>query len=205
MSLPTTHIDRYLLNRITLGDKDAFAELYYTFERHVYTAALKITRSEAQAEEVVQDVFLQTWLKREQIEQVEDIRSWLFIIARNRSYEFLRRLAYQRKYQLHSAENSPPYTDAGSIENPLQEKQLQELVEEAVCSLPERQREVYRMIREKGMSREEVARALGIEPNTVKASLSRALRTVRAYCVARLDLPSCLVVAAVYKYISPNT
>lgn len=187
-----TYNERELLDAVARGDKTAFTELFHAYQKNVYTAALSIMRSEELAEDIVQDTFLKIWLKRASLSNVKDFRAYLFITARNFSLEMLRRIAYERRTREIAVAAAPAFLDP-LLNDPMQGQRYQKLLEKALERLPERQRQVYQLMKNEGLKREAVARKLGIDPNTVKAHLTKAMRTIRAYCLANMEVPVCLV------------
>lgn len=179
------------MRAIAGGDKEAFADLFYQYEKNVFTAAVQITRSEALAEEIVQDSFLKIWLKREDLTNINDFKSYLFVIARNFSLQVLRRTAYERRYSSHIADTTPAFVDP-VYENPLLAERYRQLEREAVQMLPERQRQAYQLVKMDLMKREEAAAQMQVDVNTIKVHLTKAMRAVRAYCLARMDVPVCI-------------
>ena len=73
------NIDKTLLLRIAEGDEAAFTQVFNIFKNKIFTVAYKLTESQTLAEEIVQDVFLKIWLKRDKLAEVNDFSSYLFI------------------------------------------------------------------------------------------------------------------------------
>lgn len=194
MSSAHSHISSIpvdLLLRAAAGEQEAFTQIFHTHRDKVYTVALSITHNGSQAEELVQDVFLKLWLKREALANVKDFDAYLFIMTRNFALQALRKLALDRKAYAAFSENSLPLL---TRDEEVEERQLQALVEEAVRMLPPRQAQAWRLLKEEGMKREAAAALLGISPNTLKEHLAQASRHIRAFVSARMDLPIWLLV-----------
>jgi len=66
-------------------------------------------------------------------------------------------------------------------------------LEKALYTLPPQQNKVYRLIKERGMKKEEVASQLNLSTETVKAHLSKAMKSIRAYYLAHMDHPAILI------------
>jgi RNA polymerase sigma-70 factor (ECF subfamily) len=71
----------------------------------------------------------------------------------------------------------------------------------AVSHLPAQQKEVYRLIKQQGLKRSEAARQLGIKPNTVKAHLSSAIRSIREFCTSHLDYHTIIILSVSGYYL----
>ncbi|WEK33635.1 MAG: RNA polymerase sigma-70 factor [Candidatus Pseudobacter hemicellulosilyticus] len=181
-----------MLQQIAAGDQAAFALLFDQHHARTHQIAYAITRSEAAAEELVQDIFLKLWLRRAELQQVQDFDAYLFIVTRNESLTALKRML-RRREQLRSLLLSGETLD-NSADGRILEKDFERFLEAAIRKLPAQQQQVYRLSREKGLSRDEIADLLSLSPNTVKTHLSQALKSVRAYCVANIDSPAMLVI-----------
>ena len=161
------------------GDETAFRNLFDTYWEHLYSVALMLTKSEALAEDIVQEIFLKIWNKREELPEVEKPDSYLFIIARNHIYNVLKQQQREEQYNKHIFD-----WFEGAKENPESEllfKESAELLNKAVANLSTQQRAVYKLAREQGLSYNEVAAQLNISTNTVKNHLAIALKYIREY------------------------
>ena len=138
---------------ISQGDEAAFTKIFTSYRNKIYTVAFKLTASQENAEEIVQDVFLKVWTKRALLPEVEDFDSWIFIITRNTVYSFLRSKA--------AREISAPLTEpellglAEEADTVLKEKEFQKILKEAVDKLPPQQRNVYLLSKEGHLSYED--------------------------------------------------
>src|SRR5215813_13799730 len=91
--------EKILLMRIAAGAQDAFATIYARYHEKIYALSYHLTRSEVAAEEIVQDVFLKVWMQKEALPEVRDFESWLFILARNYIYTWLKASARLQVYE----------------------------------------------------------------------------------------------------------
>jgi RNA polymerase sigma-70 factor (family 1) len=176
--------EKELLMKIAKGDENAFSLLFNKYQQKIYALAYHLTESTHHAEEIVQDVFLKIWLKQTQLVQINNFESYLFIIARNHIYSSLRVLSREKTFNneldLRIADHE------NSLDTLIDYKELTSLIHDAANSLPEQQYEVYRLSKEEGKTREQIAGVLKISPETVKVHLSRAMRTIRAHVIARM-------------------
>jgi RNA polymerase sigma-19 factor, ECF subfamily len=179
------HTERELLVLVEQGDQDAFRQLFIAWRPRLYTAAMKILGTPELAEDVCQDTFLQVWLKRHTLNSIDNFSGWLFIIARNKMYDAVKRAAKNKTGRLDFSQQlstHPTEDDHG-----LFARQLQQILHQAIARLPERQRLAYQLIKQEGLSREQAAQRMNISPETVKTHLENAMRNIRAYCLSRID------------------
>jgi RNA polymerase sigma-70 factor (ECF subfamily) len=87
-----------LLAKIAEGDQRAFKIVYDRYRPQVYTFSLKYLKSTVQAEEVVQEIFLKIWRLKERLLEINDIESFILTIARNKSFDLLRKMKLEAKY-----------------------------------------------------------------------------------------------------------
>jgi RNA polymerase sigma-70 factor (family 1) len=183
-----------ILRQIATGSEAAFTALFSHYRGRVEAIAFTLTHSETLAEELLQDIFLRIWLKRADLATINDFQSYLFITTRNQAYSTLKREAARRKANQNAAATidlSDPATDHKLLQN-----DFGRLLEQAITRLPPQQRQAYRLSREQGLSRDEIAATLGLSPNTVKSHISQALKNIRAFCIARLDPLSIIILTA---------
>jgi RNA polymerase sigma-70 factor (family 1) len=187
------HNEKELLERVATGEEQAFTLLFKHYRNKIYSIALKITNSEPIAEEILLDVFLKVWLKKEQLPALEHFSAWLFTITRNQVFSALKQMAVRRNAEdvvrLH--EDKPEHISA---EASLTDKEYQALLHQAILQLSPQQLKVYTLIKDKGLKREEAAQALNLSPETVKRHLSEAMHVIRGYCMARLDAYVVLII-----------
>lgn len=173
MLADASHNSDCLLRQVATGDEAAFRKLFYLHWDNVYSVAFTLTRSQVIAEEIVQDVFLKIWLKREQLTAVGNFDNYLFIIARNHIYNQLRKKA--------GAAPLPEQEEDHSPEQVLLLKETGQIVQEAVQQLPQQQRMVFELSRNEGLDHASIAHRLGVSRLTVKSHMNKALHAIRSH------------------------
>jgi RNA polymerase sigma-70 factor (ECF subfamily) len=168
--------ERELLERIRHGDEDAFDALFRTHYGSLVGMAEGMLRSRAIAEEVVQDVMLELWRRRQSLQIEESLRAYLFRATRNRALNHLRHGRVERMGEPHAvgAIAAPATAPAALVE-----EEIDIALREAVAVLPDRCREVFELSRVHGLRYSEIAGTLGISVKTVEAQMGKALRTLR--------------------------
>jgi len=193
MAVQNAYNENELLKAVADGDEQAFTEIFHHFRNKVYSIAYKITGAGPVSEEILLDVFLKVWLKREELPRVKHFSAWLFTITRNRVFSTLKQMALRKE-----AETSL-YPDDYLLQsaNPntlLLEKEYQQVLQQAVSKLSPQQRKVYNLIKERGLKREEAAEELNLSPETVKRHLSEAMYVIRAHCLSHLGVYAVLLI-----------
>lgn len=185
MAAKVLYDERELLIRIADDDETAFRNLFHQYWDNIYQVSLMLTKSPDLAEDMVQEIFLKIWLKRKSLPNVENFSGYLFITARNHILDELRKRVKDISFSetlIEYFQQSP-----GTPEQHLLHKESTALLQKAVESLPDQQKKIYQLIREKGLSREEIAELLGISKNTVRNNMARALQSLRQYLQQHSD------------------
>lgn len=165
-----------LLARLRQADEAAFDLIFRQWYASLVRASETIVRSQAVAEEIVQDVMLELWKRREQLAEDSSPQAYLFQSARNRSLNHVRHEKVAR-------EGEPYATRAEAIDSTahssMVEDEMATAVRRAVAALPDRCREVFELSRTHGLKYSEIATTLGISVKTVEAQMGKALRVLR--------------------------
>lgn len=179
MKLKTLLDENELLARIASGDERAFREVFDHYQQYVFTFAQKITRSDTDAEEIVQDIFLKVWFGRDQLLNVENFGAYLNRLVRNHAFNLLRHEAIVSKVkaeiELNSSEN-----DLGT-QQALDYNETKKILDLVVGRLPEQQRRVYTLCHIEGLKYDEAAAQLNISVDTVHYHMKLALSKIREH------------------------
>lgn len=171
--------DKELLTKLKEGDELAFVKIYNQYRNKVYNYAYQLSKSADTAEEIVQEVFIRIWQKREQINTDFSFQGYIKKITLNHVLNHLKKISREKALQeevfLHIEGNT------SRAEDKLLEKELRKVYEEAIDSLPAQKKLIYQMVRTEELSHEEIAVKLSISKNTVKNHMVEASKFVREY------------------------
>ncbi len=169
--------DTEITDLLKFGDQVAFTEIYNRFKGLLYIYACKITGDEDIAEDLVQDIFIYVWDKRETINFTTSISSYLYSAVRYRFFD----LVDKQKVRADYVQALQLFIDQGEYltDNYILEKELAATIEKEVSNLPAKMRAVFLLSRNKNMSNKEIAVQLDISEKTVKNQLSTALKTLK--------------------------
>lgn len=168
--------DSELLERLRRGDTSAFDTIFRTWYGPLVGTAERMLRDRAVAEELVQDVMLELWRRRETLAADGSAQAYLFQATRNRVLNHLRHLRIEQRSEpeIRGESSSSPRADSALVH-----EELDVAVQKAVQALPDRCREVFELSRVHGLKYAEIAKTLGISVKTVEAQMGKALRTLR--------------------------
>ena len=158
-------------------DKPAFEELFRSFFPGLVLFAQKYLPDQDTAKEIVHNVFLNLWEKRENVDTSSSLKSYLFTSVYNRCLNHIRDQKKFDKDETHFQRLDS--TDFANATDRLEEQELEERIYDALQALPEKCREVFTLNRFEGLKYAEIAEKLGISVKTVEAQMSKALRILR--------------------------
>ncbi len=169
------YAEEQILRQLKQKDKSAFEVLFRTHYEAIVGFVNKYLGNKAEAEEVVQDVFLQFWQKADDINIQISLKSYLYQAARNRSLNIIKHRSVERKYSDHLVNNIDFFHEG----NHLEMEELQDRIQTAIDTLPEKCREVFILSRFEEKKYKEIADELGISIKTVENQMGKALRVMR--------------------------
>jgi len=191
--MPTDNCENNLLLQIATGDQLAFRKLFVQYHQHLGNYIFRITNSAELAEEIVQDVFMKIWIKRETLAAVRNFKAYLFVISKNQALNCLRKIVKERSLKT-SLENI-----LSSEEEDQDLSEYYRLVDEAINLLPPQQQRVYLLSRHERLKYLEISDEMNISSETVKKYLKIANSSIIAY--VRANLESALLLLILHKYL----
>lgn len=158
--------------------KKKFERFFILTYPKVKAFAWKLLRSEEDAEDIAQDIFVKLWDHSEIWENKETWDSYIYTMARNQIYNFLKHQSVELSYQEKlSQEDSPAYEF--DIYDKLYAKELQLLIKLTLDNMPEQRRKVFSMSRHNDMSNQEIADKLQLSIRTVERHIYLALQELK--------------------------
>lgn len=167
--------EQQLLHRLAQGDETALAAIYQQHWQSLFLSAYSVLKDRKQCEDIIQDIFLQLWLRRADLQIRESLKAYLATATRYQVFRYLRKAA-EKKQVLHRLPAEPAIQET---EQALLQKDIRHRIEAVVAVLPDKCRQIYRMSREEYLSHKEIAAQLQISTKTVENQLTIALRRLR--------------------------
>ncbi len=176
-SIPTPP-EGELLALVAEGNEPAFRRLVDRYWAKVYGNTMALVKSAPVAEELTQDIFLKIWKGREKLGQVENFRTYIFVVGRHQVISAMRR-------KMDPSPSGEPDDDALELrlvpDRQLELKETEAVIREAVAKLTPKQKLVFEMSRMEGLTHEQIATRLGLSKETVKGHMVLALNFLRNY------------------------
>jgi len=171
------HTEKELVKKLTDGDSFAFEVLFYKYRNKIKGFALKIVPAQIDPEEIVQEVFVRVWLKKDAIDPEKDFQSYLFSIAKHLVLDHLKS-AVNRKLYFVGEHFQQDLLEEEALEASISEE-TEEKLQKLINEIPERRREIFRLSRFEGLSYKQIAERLNISENTVDSQIRNALAFLR--------------------------
>ncbi|HRN55479.1 MAG TPA: RNA polymerase sigma-70 factor [Agriterribacter sp.] len=185
-------IDDALFERLARGEEEAFGRIVHTIYKKLFSFTVSLVRSEAEADDIMQEVFLKIWQHRTSFATIENPMGWIYTVVANTTSNFLRtKLRHELRNKVY--QNRSVVT--AGMEEQLDANFTQSLIDEAVNKLPAKRKQVFLLSRREGLSRKEIATRLNVSENTVRNQLVESLQFVREYLIQRggLTIPAILI------------
>lgn len=158
-------------------DRDLFQEFYEEHKKSVFAIVNLRIPDLDDAKDVVQEIFMELWLKRDMLSDVRDIKPYLYVTSRNHVISAIRRKNIQLKNEtlLLDGLNTLDH----SAEEGTMAKELFQQINDIVGKLPETTRQCYILSKNEGKRNGEIADLLNISEKTVRNNISEALKRLR--------------------------
>jgi RNA polymerase sigma-70 factor (ECF subfamily) len=184
---PGQPTDQEWIQGLRADDPRALRSLMCSYWAPLVGFAGRILSGTSDPQDVVQGVFVRLWARREDLGEEGSLRAFLYTMVRNASLDELRKAGRRSRAESDPLPSSaPPVTPYEDVQG----AELQRAAVAAVHRLPVKRQEVFRLIREEGMSYQEAAQVLGLSPQTVANHMSLALADLRVALKPFLPGPS---------------
>jgi len=156
-------------------DLKAFEQLFHTLNTKLIKFCIFYIRQKEAAEDIVSEVFIRCWESRQNLSEVVNPETYLFVAVKNQSLNYIKKYS---SIHLVQAEDSDEleFVDTYNPEREMELKELHFILDKAISSLPQQAGLVFRLIKEDGLRYKEVAEILNISPRTVQTQLFRAIK-----------------------------
>lgn len=166
-----------LIASLQRGSVNAFEILFENYSQKLYRFSFSYLKSEAEAEDVVQEVFLKIWQNRSSLKTETSFQSYLFTIAFHAIQKSFNKKTQQQKFRLDlfeflAAENS-------SLEEQLNFETLMARLDQLIEQLPTRRKEIFFKRKKEGKSIQNIALEMGISEKTVENQITEAMNSLR--------------------------
>jgi len=163
--------------RIANDDQLAYRELFIQFYNKLSRFVMGFTKSKELTDEIVSDVFINIWRRRKNMEEIKNLKLYLYISAKNITFNYLKKLHRENLADLDMVEIEPqdPFSDPGAA---MITREMNLKLRSAINDLPPRCKLIFTLLKEDGLSYKQTAQLLNISESTVENQLSIALKKI---------------------------
>ncbi len=162
------------------GNEMMLGELYKVFHNKLRHFSRTLTRSEQIAEEVVDDIFVKLWTRRDKIKEIENLTVYLYIAVKNQSLNALSRKAKELVSEPFDSIEIELKHSGRNADELMITKEMFHRMQKAVDDLPPRCKMIFKLVREDGLKYKEVAQILNIAVNTIDVQMAIAVKRICA-------------------------
>lgn len=178
--------DKRILELLKRDDERALDEIFHLYFNRLYHFSVEFVKNKEEAREIVQDAMMRFWQRRNYLKDDTGILSYLLIIVRNLSLNYLRQYKKHGKFIISGkdVENELSFNYevlADPVWNELLAKETTLIIERAISSLTEKCRKVFELSRFEEMSNIEISQQLNISVKTVEGHITEALKSIRIH------------------------
>lgn len=169
--------ERQLVIQLKEGNQSSFKKLYSNYAPILFAFSKKYLKSQADAEEIVQEVFLRIWEKKDNIDENKSFSSYIIQAAKHRIFNGFRKRVNEQAYL-----DFLIYADNASVnftELDVEYREIKSKAEQAIETMPPKRQEIFRLSRETGLMNKEIAEKLQISIKTVENQMGQALKFLR--------------------------
>lgn len=177
--MTTCDNEEVLIEKVTLSDRGAFSKLYLLYLNELYRYVYLFTKSKEQSEDIVQNVFLKIWERRESLHNVNSFRAYIYKMAKNLLLDDIRKKQVSAKVlYLMEPENEKSHeqSDARIIYH-----QYYQIAQNAINLLPEKRHLIVELRTKEDLTLDEIAEKLSISKHVVKKQLYAGLGFIKTY------------------------
>ena len=163
--------------RIANDDQLAYRQLFIQFYNKLSRFVMGFTKNKELTDEIVSDVFINIWRRRKNIEEIRNLKLYLYVSAKNITFNYLKKLHRENLADLDSVEIEPedPFADPGAA---MITREMNLKLKAAINDLPPRCKLIFTLVKEDGLTYKQTAQLLNISESTVDNQVSIALKKI---------------------------
>lgn len=163
--------------RIANDDQLAYRQLFIQFYNKLSRFVMGFTKNKELTDEIVSDVFINIWRRRKNIEEIKNLKLYLYVSAKNITFNYLKKLHRENLADLDAVEIEPedPFADPGAA---MITREMNLKLKAAINDLPPRCKLIFTLVKEDGLTYRQTAQLLSLSESTVENQLSIALKKI---------------------------
>jgi len=175
-----------LVIQLKAGTESAFNTLYQTYSKPVWLRILRLVKDKDIADELLQDVFMNVWKSRQQIDPEKSFQGFIYTIAQNLVYNYFRKNAADTNLiQNLLLQSSHHYLN---VEKLMEEKELKKMLDQAIDQLSPQRKRAFILCKVEGRSYEEASQIMGVSIATINSHITQSMQFLKDYTLKHLKL-----------------
>jgi len=175
------HTDQFLLQQLTHNDQAAFTAIYQRYWKLLFREAMNVLRSQKEAEDCVQELFVSLWNRRQHLPEIADLKAYMQTAVRYRCIDRIEREMIRGGYLEDFTNYMEAHHSLPSVEEELYARELAANIDQLMDKMPGKMREVFRLSRQEQLTHREIAERLQISEETVKKQIYLALKILKSH------------------------
>lgn len=168
--------EELLLISVSQGNRESFSEIYNMYFSDIHKYVFKFVKTEDYTDDLCQEIFMKVWENREKLPKILHFRAYIFTIAKNHVYDFLRYTSRDEQVRV-QIQNGIRRTE-NSIEDTFQAEEYLRHVQAVLDSMG-RSQEIFTLCREMNQTYDQAAETLGISRNAVKRHMVKTMKYLK--------------------------
>jgi RNA polymerase sigma-70 factor (ECF subfamily) len=177
MSFTNKYTDVELVERLQNNEEGALTIIYKEYWEIMFLAAYNLVKDRSVCEDIVQEVFISLWQRREKLQIKVSLKSYLYTSTVYKVYDHFNKNKKMAKDELF--DNFENKIETSNPETKLMHQELIHYLDSIIETLPDKCKEVYKLSRENMLSNKEIAEQLNISQRTVEGHISKALKILK--------------------------
>ncbi|GAA5221664.1 RNA polymerase sigma factor [Membranihabitans marinus] len=156
--------------------------IFYTYRDKVFSFFVKNLSDRELAKDLTQEIFFQLCKREDQLDDIQDINSYIFLMCRNMAINHINKAAHEKKYREHlvHAWNNLAIRGKSEIEEQINTEYYSDIIQQSLEALPPQQRLIFTLSKMDGYPIKHIAKQLDLSPNTVRNHLYQAVKTLKS-------------------------
>ena len=169
--------EQALIAAVRAGEQAAWEYITRKYYAPILNFIYNMVRDHESAKELIQDVFVNFWVKRDHLYIKASLKAYLYKAARNTALNFVKRKKFEANYQADLAKKLVIHQN--ETEDTLHFNELEKALYDAIANLPEKGREIFKLSRFEGMTYKEISETMDIPIRTVHYQIGLSLKALR--------------------------
>ena len=171
-------IDEIVLQKsASLKDKSLFDEIYNLYYSEIHKYIFKFVKSDDYTDDLCQEVFIKVWEKRENLQHVQSVKAYLYTVAKNHVFDFLRHASVERNVREKILRNSGELHN--QVDDTFQSEEYYRHLKAVLDIMSPRNKEVFKLCRDMDHTYDEAAAVLGISRNAIKKHMVTTMKLLK--------------------------